>query len=87
MKQLKLKLLAIKKLENNERYQTVWSEIEWSVAAPTASLHFTDELIEKIKEIIIKRIECINIYLKYKNCTHSTERHIYVVNIYKEFLS
>ena len=28
----------------------------------------------------------LNIYLKYKNCTHSTERHIYVVNIYKEFL-
>lgn len=45
------------------------------------------DIIEKIKEIIIKRIECINIYLKYKNCTHSTERHIYVVNIYKEFLS
>ncbi len=35
------------KLNNNERYQTVWSEVEWSVAAPTASLHFTDELLQK----------------------------------------
>jgi len=42
------------KLENSERYQTIWSEIEWSVAAPTASLHFTDELIEKIKEKWVK---------------------------------
>lgn len=42
------------KLENSERYQTVWNEIEWSVAAPTASLHFTNELIEKIKNKWIK---------------------------------
>ena len=42
------------KLENTERYQTVWSEIEWSVAAPTASLHFTEELLEKIKNKWIK---------------------------------
>ncbi len=42
------------KLENSQRYQTVWSEIEWSVAAPTASLHFTNELIEKIKNKWVK---------------------------------
>jgi len=42
------------KLKNSERYQTIWSEIEWSVAAPTASLHFTDELIKKIKEKWVK---------------------------------
>lgn len=42
------------KLENSERYQTVWSEIEWSVAAPTASLHFTEELLERIKNKWIK---------------------------------
>ena len=42
------------KLENTERYQTVWSEIEWSVAAPTASLHFTEELLDKIKNKWIK---------------------------------
>lgn len=37
------------KLEDRERYQTVYSKIEGSAAAPTAGLHFTNELIEKIK--------------------------------------
>lgn len=36
------------KLEDKERYQTIWSEINWSVAAPTASLHFTQDLIDKL---------------------------------------
>lgn len=36
------------KLEEKERYQTVFSKTEGSVAAPTAGLHFTHELIEKL---------------------------------------
>jgi len=42
------------KLENSDRYQTVWAEIEWSVAAPTASLHFTPELIKKLENKGVK---------------------------------
>ena len=38
-----------KKLENKSDYQTVYAKTEGSAAAPTAGLHFTPELIEKIK--------------------------------------
>ena len=38
------------KLENQERYNTVYSKTDGSAAAPTAGLHFTDELLEKLKK-------------------------------------
>ena len=37
------------KLEDKERYQTVYARIKGSSAAPTAGLHFTKELLEKIE--------------------------------------
>ena len=42
------------KLIDKERYQTVYSKVSGSAAAPTAGLHFTNELLEKIKEKGIK---------------------------------
>lgn len=41
-------------LEDRERYQTVYSKCEGSAAAPTAGLHFTKELLEKIQNKGVK---------------------------------
>lgn len=45
------------KLKDKERYQTVYSKYKGSSAAPTAGLHFTKELLGKIKEKGIKIAE------------------------------
>lgn len=47
-------------LKEKDRYQTVYAQYEGSAAAPTAGLHFTDELLEKIKQ---KGIEIANVTL------------------------
>ena len=39
------------KLEDKERYQTVYSRSEGSAAAPTAGLHFTEKLLEEIRAL------------------------------------
>lgn len=47
--QMPLPPYITEKLDDAERYQTVYSKNIGSAAAPTAGLHFTDELLEKIK--------------------------------------
>ncbi len=47
-------------LKDKDKYQTVYAKYEGSAAAPTAGLHFTDDLLEKIKE---KGIEIANVTL------------------------
>ncbi len=42
------------KLEDKERYQTVYSVNRGSAAAPTAGLHFTEELLDEIREMGVK---------------------------------
>lgn len=47
-------------LKEKDRYQTVYAKYEGSAAAPTAGLHFTEDLLEKIKQ---KGIEIANVTL------------------------
>ncbi len=42
------------KLDNSERYQTVYNKTSWSVAAPTAWLHFTKELLKELEKKWVK---------------------------------
>lgn len=48
------------KLKQKDRYQTVYAKYDGSAAAPTAGLHFTPELLEKITE---KGVEIANVTL------------------------
>ncbi len=49
-----------KTLKEKDRYQTVYAKFDGSAAAPTAGLHFTNELLEKIQE---KGIQIANVTL------------------------
>ena len=52
--QMPLPPYITEKLENSERYQTVYSKEIGSAAAPTAGLHFTEELMDKIRSKGVK---------------------------------
>ena len=55
------------KLQDKNRYQTVYAKYDGSAAAPTAGLHFTKELLEKIQA---KGIRIANVTLHAVSYTH-----------------
>lgn len=59
--QMPLPPYITEKLSEKERYQTVYAKRGESVAAPTAGLHFTEDLLEKIEE---KGVEIADVYLE-----------------------
>ncbi len=48
------------KLEDPNRYQTVYAKVEGSAAAPTAGLHFTEDILKKVQE---KGVEILDVTL------------------------
>lgn len=63
------------KLENQDRYQTVYANEYGSAAAPTAGLHFTKELLNKLKE---KKVKILTVTL---NVGLGTFRPVSVENV------
>ena len=47
------------KLQDKNRYQTVYAKFDGSSAAPTAGLHFTPELLQKIKDMGVEIVEVL----------------------------
>ena len=47
------------KLEDKDRYQTVYAKVDGSAAAPTAGLHFTDKLLAEIKDMGVEIVDVL----------------------------
>lgn len=50
------------KLQDKNRYQTVYAKYEGSAAAPTAGLHFTEELLHKIEKMGVS-LACVTLHV------------------------
>ena len=72
--------------EDVQRYQTVYADKPGAVAAPTAGLHFTDELLYKIKDRGV-RVGEVTLHVGYGTFAPVRENDITLHNIHREFLS
>lgn len=78
--------LALFEKEIRKRYQTVFAESGKSVAAPTASLHFTDEVFKKLEDKNILP-EYVNLEIGRGTFSNITEKNLSEGKLHKEYYS
>ena len=71
------------KIENTERYQTVFARVNGSIASPTAGLHFTEDLIKKIEEKGVK-IAYVTLHISYATFKEIKNEDIEKGKLHKE---
>lgn len=72
--------------EDTKRYQTIFAKIRGAVAAPTASLNFTENLIEKLKKKGVK-IVYVTLHVGWDTFVPVKEKHIEEHEIHSEWFS
>jgi len=70
-------------IKNPDMYQTVYSSEEGSIAAPTAGLHFTEDLLNRIKNKGV-RIEYLTLHISYATFKHIEESEIKNKTLHEE---
>jgi S-adenosylmethionine:tRNA ribosyltransferase-isomerase len=75
-----------KKLDDKNRYQTVYSREKGSIAAPTAGLHFTEHLLDRIKEKGVC-IACVTLHVGLGTFTPVKAPNIEDHNMESEYIS
>jgi len=79
-----IKNSKLSEAELREKYQTVFAKNTGSVAAPTASLHFTAELLEKLKRQGIQ-IEFVTLHVNLGTFAPLTEDALLIGKLHKEW--
>ncbi len=73
-------------LDDDERYQTVYGEVEGSAAAPTAGLHFTPKLLSSLERKGVKLAYC-TLHIGLDTFQPITARRVAEHKIHREFAS
>ncbi len=70
-----------KKLKDQSRYQTVYAKHDGSAAAPTAGLHFTDDLLKEIEQMGVEVVDiCLHVGIgtfRPVKCDNIAEHHMH----------
>jgi S-adenosylmethionine:tRNA ribosyltransferase-isomerase len=74
------------RIENPDRYQTVYASVNGSIASPTAGLHFTEDLLRKIREKGVN-IVYITLHISYATFKELTQEEIEKNRLHSEFFS